>query len=113
MICSLNVDFANKNYKLQICKSMLKMDLVRDSGERTANRFEGTFENAQRGKVKQMQPMWLCIFSCRPFEDTFENAQCGKAKQMQPMRLCILLCKHFENTFENTQWRKIQPMQPM
>ena len=23
--------------------------------------------------VKQMQPMGLCIFSCRPFEDTFEN----------------------------------------
>ena len=33
-------------------------------------------------KVKQMQPMWLCILTGRPFEDTFENAQWGKVKQM-------------------------------
>ena len=32
--------------------------------------------------VKQMQPMWLCLFSIRPFEDTFDNAQWRKAKQM-------------------------------
>ena len=41
-------------------------------------------------KVKQMQPVWLCIFSGRPFEDTFENAQSRKVKQMQPMQLCVL-----------------------
>ena len=27
----------------------------------------------------------------------------GKVKQMQPMWLCILLCKHFKDTFEDTQ----------
>ena len=30
----------------------------------------------------QMQPVWLCIFSCRRFEETFESAQLRKVKQM-------------------------------
>ena len=54
-------------------------------------------------KIKQMQPMWLCIFSCRPFEETFKNAQWRKVKQMQSMWLCIFSCRPFEETFENTQ----------
>ena len=37
-----------------------------------------------KGKIKQLQLVWLCIFSCRPFEDTFENPHWRKAKQMQP-----------------------------
>ena len=36
-----------------------------------------------------------------------------KLKQMQPMRLCLFLGKQFEDTFENTQWRKAKQMQPM
>ena len=32
-------------------------------------------------KVKQMQPMWLCIFLCTSFEETFENAHCWKVKK--------------------------------
>ena len=43
-------------------------------------RFEETFENAQRRKVKQVQPMWVCIVSGNPFEDSFENTQRGKVK---------------------------------
>ena len=38
-------------------------------------------------KVKQMQPIWLCILWSRPFEDSFDNAQWRKTKQMQS--LCI------------------------
>ena len=37
-------------------------------------------------KIKQMQHVWLYIFSCRRFEDTFENAQWRKVKQMQRSR---------------------------
>ena len=40
--------------------------------------------NPQRRKIKQMQPMQLCIFSSMRFEETFENAEWRKAKQMQP-----------------------------
>ena len=40
--------------------------------------------------VKQMQPMWLNLFSGRQFKETFEEAQQRKVKQMQPMRLSIL-----------------------
>ena len=75
--------------------------------------FEDIFENAQWRKVKQMQPMWLCLFLGRQFQDSFENTQWGKVKQMQPMWLCILSSKRFEDTFENTQWRKVKHMQPM
>ena len=52
------------------------------------------------------QRVWalLCILRCKQFEDTFENAQWGKVKQMQPMWLCIFLCSWFEKTFENTWW---------
>ena len=46
--------------------------------------------------------------SGRPFEETFENAQWRKIKQMQPMRLCNYSCKLIENTFENAQWRKVK-----
>ena len=35
--------------------------------------------------VKQMQPMWLSLFSGRPFKETFEDAQWRKIKQMQPV----------------------------
>ena len=46
---------------------------------------EGTFKNTYWRKVKQMQPMSLCLFSGEQFEDTFENTQWRKIKQMQPM----------------------------
>ena len=35
--------------------------------------FEGTFENSLWGKIVQLQPMWLCIYSRKQFENTFEN----------------------------------------
>ena len=57
--------------------------------------------------------MWLCLFSYRPLEDTFENTQRRKTKQMQPMWLCLLSSRQFEDTFENTQWRKVKQMQTM
>ena len=90
---------------------------------------EGSFENVLWRKVKQMQPMWLCLL-------TLENTQCRKIKQMQPMWrcnmhplwqaisgdiwkhtveksqtnvtkwLCILTDTQFEYTDKNTQWRK-------
>ena len=46
--------------------------------------------DAQWRQVKQMQPVWLCIFSGRQFEDTYEETQWRKAKQLQPVWLCIL-----------------------
>ena len=36
-------------------------------------------------QVRQMQPMRLFLFSGRHFQGTFDNAQWRKAKQMQPM----------------------------
>ena len=46
-------------------------------------------------------------------EEAFENAQWRKVKQMQPMRLCICSGMQFEDTSENAQWKKIKQMQPM
>ena len=54
-----------------------------------------------------------CLSLCRPFEDTFENAQWGKAKQMQPMWLCMHWSKCIEDTFDNAQWRKAKQLPPM
>ena len=79
----------------------------------SGRQFEGTFENAQWRKVKQMQPMSLCILKERPFKETFENTQWRKVKQMQPMWLCILSGNPFEDSFKNAQWRKVKQMQPM
>ena len=53
----------------------------------------------QDWKVKQMQPMLLCIFLCKRFENTFEKTQWRKDKQMQPVWLCILFCRPFEDSF--------------
>ena len=41
-------------------------------------------------KQMQMQMQCDCLFWGRSFEDTYENAQCRKMKQMQPMQLCII-----------------------
>ena len=57
--------------------------------------------------------MCLCNCLCQRFEETFDNAQWGKVKQMQPVWLCILSSKRFEDTFENPQWRKSKQMQPV
>ena len=91
--------------------------------------FEDTFENTQWRKVKQMQPMWLCLLWPKCVKDTSENTHRRKAKQMQPMWLCLFsgrpfeksfenpqwLCIlsywQFEDSFENTQWRKVKQMQ--
>ena len=59
-----------------------------------------------------MQPMRLCLFSCRPFEETFENAQWRKVKNKQydfafsgagllRRHLKMTSCAQFEDTFEN------------
>ena len=63
-----------------ICLTFLHCDF----SNVTSNRLhENTFENAQWRKVKQIQPIFLCILSGTQFEDTFENAQWRKVKQMQ------------------------------
>ena len=63
--------------------------------------LEDTFVNAQWSKVKQMQPMWLWLFSGKQFKDTLENAQWRKVK-LQQMWLCFLWDWHFENKFDKT-----------
>ena len=70
-------------------------------------------QQAHWRKVKQMQPMRLCILYFKQFEETFESAQCRKVKQMHPMWLYLFSVKPFEDTFENSQWRKAKQMQPM
>ena len=55
--------------------------------------------NTQRRKVKQMQPVWFCIYSGRQFENAFESSQWREAKQMQPMWLRILRDRGCEGTF--------------
>ena len=55
--------------------------------------------NTQRRKVKQMQPVWFCIYSGRQFENAFESSQWREAKQMQPMWLRILRDRRCEGTF--------------
>ena len=62
----------------------------------------GNTWKTQWRKVKQMQPVWICILLCKLFEETFENTRWRKVKQMQTVWLCILSGKPFEKTFENT-----------
>ena len=56
----------------------------------TGKQFEEPFENAQWRKVKQMQPMWVRLFSGKQFDEAFENTQWREIKQMQPVWLCLL-----------------------
>ena len=49
--------------------------------------------------------MWFNILSGKQFEGTFENTQWRKTKQMQPMQLCILWGRQIEETLKNTQQR--------
>ena len=45
--------------------------------------------NENKQQVKEVQAVWLCLLQGRQIEETFKNTQWGKVKQMQPMRLCI------------------------
>ena len=72
--------------------------------------FEETHDNTHWRKVEQMQPMWLCFLSGKQFEDTHDDTQWRNIKQMQPMWLCILSGRHFEETHENAQWGKVKQM---
>ena len=54
--------------------------------------FEETFEDTPWRKVKQMQPMWLCIIPCKPFEGPYEKTQRRKVKHI------ILLIWHVNMT---------------
>ena len=73
-----------------------------------SRRFEETFENTEWRKTKQMQPVWLCLFSGRQIEETFENARRRKVTQMQSVWWCILSGRRLEETFENAEWRKVK-----
>ena len=75
--------------------------------------FEETFENTHWRKTKQMQPVWLCLFSGRQIEETYENAQQRKVTQMQSVWLCIVSGRRLEETFENAQWREVKQVQPI
>ena len=44
----------------------------------------------------------------KQFKETFKDPQWRKLKQMQPMRLCLLSGKWFEETFKDAQWRKVK-----
>ena len=93
-----------------ICLTFLHCDF----SNVTSNRLhENTFENAQWRKLKQVQPMWLCICSCQLFENTFENAQWRKVKQMQPVWFWVLTGVQFDETFKNAQWGNLEQMQPV
>ena len=46
-------------------------------------------KNCPKKEVKQVQSMWVCI---KPFKNTFKSPQWQKVKEMQPVQLCILLC---------------------
>ena len=50
--------------------------------------------------------MRLCILAGKQFENTFDNTQRRKGKQLQPVWLCILSCRRVEESFENTRWIK-------
>ena len=63
-------------------------------------------------KVKQMQPVWICLWSLSQhlkmhlgksqidaIDVTFENTQWRKTKQMQPVWLCLFSGRQIEETF--------------
>ena len=68
-------------------KSYLKHEF---SSVVTGNRIKKGDLYGNPYEVERMQPMWQCIFWCKQFEETFKNTQWRKVKQMQPVRLCIL-----------------------
>ena len=61
--------------------------------------------------VCPMWPVWLCILWSKQFEETFENTQRGKVKQMQIVQLCILACRQPEDSFVNALWGKAKQIQ--
>ena len=64
-----------------------------------------TFENTHRKKSRKFNQ---CDYKSSPsrFDETFENTLRRKVKQMQLMQLCILSDKNSKYTFENTHWKK-------
>ena len=58
-----------------------------------------------RKNVEHMQPVQFYTGLATSSQETYENTQWRKVKQMQPMRLCILSGKQFKEAFENTPER--------
>ena len=55
-------------------------------------------------KVKQMQPMWLRVFSCKQFKEAFENAQWKKVKEIT--KLCLFSGGQFVDILQKTYWSR-------
>ena len=78
--------FCNTHTTLGFSAAMNKVMRMLEAGMKLEEVVQSFMVNLEQWrKVKQMQPMSLCIFSGRQFEDTFDNAQWRKVKQMQPM----------------------------
>ena len=58
-----------------------------------------------------MGSMWIFFFSCKQFKEQFGNARRKKVKEMQPMRLCIYSYRQIEDSSKNSHSRKIIQMQ--
>ena len=63
---------------------MIQSTICQEDGHFLRNSKLQYYKGGQ-GKIKEMQPLRLCICTGKQFEDTFENAQLRKAKQMQPV----------------------------
>ena len=70
--------------------------------------------NTLRRKVKQMQPVWFCIYSGRQFENAFESSQCT----MQPsiaigswnfFESNCLVCAHFWSKWDKIFLTGVKP----
>ena len=72
-----NFDGKWKSYAYPVWKSILCKYVF------SQRWFEEAFDSIQRRKVKQMQPVWLCIIPERQFSGTFENAWWRKNKYRQ------------------------------
>ena len=80
-------------------------------GNFLCSKFGDTLETNSGEMSKKMQSVWLCI----PLDSQFEYfiIHSGKVEKMQPLCLCILSCKQFEEAIKNTQWRKVKWKKPV
>ena len=68
----------------------MEVDKVADKvanmeGDIMADMVSSLVANIEVEMIVNMQPVWLCIITCRSFEDTHENTHWRKVQQMQPV----------------------------
>ena len=83
----------------------LWQNLEMHSGEKSSKCNQCDFASSQASDLRRR--LKTHSGGCRQFKEAFENTQWRKVKHMQPVLLCIISCRQFKCLGCTNYWRKV------